>query len=117
MNRPANKQVSQDTARVVLAGRPFDVDAKDVPGIERDRSRLEAEIAELNQLGLPISSFQLPPDAGPPRYDFSFPEGELQYKTRHKLEAAGFDVGQHMVDRRLSFYLSRRVHSSEGWQT
>jgi len=117
MNRTTNKQLPQDTVHVVVAGRPYDVDAKDVPGIERNRARLEAEIAELDQLGLHISRFQLPPDGGAPRYDFSFPDGELQYKTRHKLEAAGFDVGQQMVERRLSFYLSRRVQRSEGWQT
>jgi hypothetical protein len=63
-----------------------------------------------------ISRFDVSEDGAPPRYEFSFPEGELQWKTRHKLEAAGFDVGQHLVERRLAFYVSRRKQRSEGWQ-
>lgn len=117
MNRSKSRAESETPVHVTIGGRSFDIDARDVPAVERERARLEAEMTEIAALGVQILRFQVPEDGGSPRYEFVFPEGELQYKTRHKLEAAGFDVGQHLVDRRLAFYLSRRVQRSEGWQT
>lgn len=117
MNRSKMSPASATTVPVTVGGRSFDVDLKDVPAIERERTRLETEMAEIAVLGIHVLRFRVPEDGGPPRYEFAFPDGELQYKTRHKLEAAGFDVGQILVDRHLSFYLSRRVHRSDRWQS
>lgn len=117
MNRSKSRAKSETPVQVTVSGRNFDIDPRDVPAVERERARLEAEMAEIATLGVRILRFQVPENGGPPRYEFVFPEGEFQYKTRHKLEAAGFDVGQHLVDRRLTFYLSRRTQRSEGWQT
>ena len=103
------------TARIELDGRIFDIDQEDLPRAERERGRIEQELKELDLLGLRITQFVLPKDGGPPRYAFRFPDGELQYKTRLKLEKAGFDVGQQLGDRQLAFYLSRRSQQSEGW--
>jgi hypothetical protein len=107
---------SAPQARIELDGRFFGIDPEDLARAEHERGRIVEELKELTQLGLQITQFVLPKDGGPPRYAFRFPDGELQYKTRGKLERAGFDVGQQLGDRRLAFYVSRRSQKSEGWE-
>jgi hypothetical protein len=103
------------TSRIELAGQVFDVGLSDVRHIERERARLERELSELGELGIRVTHVSVPEDGAPPRYSFRFTDGELQYKTRLKLEKASFDVGQHLGERRLGFYISRRAQKSEGW--
>lgn len=117
MTRSKMNPESATTVPVTVGDRTFDVDPKDLPAIEHERARLESEMAEIVALGIHVLRFRVPEDGGAPRYQFAFPEGELQYKTRHKLEAAGFDVGQILDDHHLAFYLSRRAHRSDRWQT
>jgi hypothetical protein len=102
--------------RIELAGQLFDVDLSEVPRLERERARLEQELKELGELGIRVTNVSVPEDGAPPRYTFKFPEGELQYKTRLKVEKAGFDVGQSLGERQLAFYISRRTQKSEGWE-
>jgi hypothetical protein len=103
------------STRLEIAGQSFDVDQAQLARFEHERPRLEQELTELQALGVRVTHVVLPEDGGPPRYSLVFPDGELQYRTRLKAEKAGFDVGQHLGDRRLAFYLSRRSHKSEGW--
>jgi hypothetical protein len=97
-----------------IGGQAIAVSAVDARRIPSEKERIEREGAELLALGLQIARIVLPAE-GAPRYEFFFPSGELQYKTRLRLEQAGFDVGQHVGSQQLTFYATRRSERSDGW--
>ena len=106
---------AQAGLRIQIAGHEIAVSADNGDCIEREKERIEREATELSALGVRITRLVLPGDGGAPRYEFAFPEGELQYKTRLRIEKAGFDVGQRMGSHELTFYASRRTERSDGW--
>lgn len=113
----AREITSRSPQHLAWNGKKIPLDAAEPSRLDHDhdRSRIEAELGELSALGVEVTAVALPERGGAPRFAFKFPAGELHYRSRLALERAGFDVGQQLVDGRLSFYLSRRAQPSDGW--
>ncbi len=99
--------------RMLING--VDVECDEDPDAELT-NKIASELKEISELGVTVYRVRIPSSGGSPMYDFGFPQNELQYKTRLAAEKIGFDVGQKMGGKSLSFYLSKRTKKTEGWQ-
>lgn len=76
------------------------------------------QVAELEGIGVTVKKAHLVTADEPPKYFIAFNPDYQLYKTRIALEKEGWDVGQALASggRELSFYATRRVTQSKGWE-
>lgn len=90
-----------------------------------DKSELEAlfgmieeQIKELTGLGVTVNRVLASSLPEPPKFYISFNHETPMFKTRLELEKELWDVGNDMGQggKNISFYATKRVTKTEGWQ-
>lgn len=72
--------------------------------------------AEIEQLGIGVTRIHAVGPGTPLRFYIRFPVGIPQFQMRAKLEALLYDVGQKLGDKELSFYATKRIQQTGGWE-
>jgi len=99
-----------------MANKKFPVIVKDGTELPTEISdKIPEERALLEGLGVMVKKVVFPSGDEPGRYYISFKPEAPMFKVRIALEKEGWDVGND-VGKDLSFYASKRVVRSKGWQ-
>ena len=74
------------------------------------------ELSDIEETGVEVTKILIRSDGGPPRFQVNFRKGEPMVNARMALEKKYYDVGQNLNGRNISFYVTKRVEQTKGWQ-